>query len=338
MRKGWWADLHLAKWIAEDPDRALAWAIARLSGENFDDEPTVSNSQILNPIGGKGVSAPKTESRSPGSVPNQLLDPFAEWMKIRGMWTAMLAYRSGDDFKFYVIEPRNIRVSELERVRNALRQLNLWGGVRLDIEATLRCTEVLIRHSEGFVSDAGQLTENETTLALDILGKSPADIIAGLRLAYFMSLGTASALMNESLLPLPAWFKIKNRDDGEDYLELIREAIGSDPGRGTKRSYGCLASLDESKSDDGAILQRFPAWLLTGQLDELLEFHSSFAVHLMQRFGTKDFGRPFSTIYLDRLLAKGFAMKNVVENAGFLSLARARLAQCHRVRVFDPAT
>lgn len=323
MRKGWWADLELAKWVVEDHDRARAWAERRLSGNSFPGEPRITNSQILNPIGGKGVSAPKTKSRSAASVPKELMDPFAEWMKMRGMWTAMLAYRNGDDFKFYVIEPRDIRLSALKPVRDRLRRRNLWRGIRLDIEATLRCAEVLIRRSERFRVEADDAEDDDGLRWDEILGRSPAEVISGLRLAYFMSLGTAAALMNDSLLPLPGWFKINSRDDADDYLRLINEAIGTDSDRGDKRSYGCLASLDERKSDDGAILQQFRTWLLSGHYEELLEFHGRFAEHLMQRFGANDFARPFSTIYLDTLLIKGFDMKDIVTNSGFLSVARA---------------
>ena len=339
MRKGWRADLDLAKWLTEDRDRAHAWARERLSGSSFADAPRVTNSQILNPIGGKGVSAPKTQARSAGSVPKELVDPFSEWMKMRGMWTAMLAYRNGDDFKFYVIEPRDIRASALKPVRDKLRRRNLWGGVRLDIEATLRCAEVLIRHSEPFYVATDHEDDEDFLRPDEIYGKSPHDIISGLRLAYFMSLGTAAALMNESLLPLPDWFKINSRDDAADYFRLITEAIGVDTGRGDKRSYGCLASLDEKKSDDGAILQQFRTWLLTGRHEELLEFHAHFAEHVMQRFGASEFARPFSTTYLDTLFTKGFNMEDIVTNSGFLSVARAVrnatvYAACGRTR-FD---
>ena len=323
MRKGWWADLELAKWLAEDQDRARAWAEKRLSGDSFVGAPRVTNSQILNPIAGKGVSAPKTKVRSAGSVPKELVDPFSEWMKMRGMWTAMLAYRNDDDFKFYVIEPSDIRISALKRVRDELRRRNIWGGVRLDIEATLRCAEVLIRHSERFHVEDDDAEDDNSLWWEDISGKSPAEVISGLRLAYFMSLGTAAALMNDSLMPLPGWFKINDRDDADAYLRLIDEAIGSDSGRADKRSYGCLASLNEKKSDDGAILQQFRTWLLTGHYDELLEFHSRFAEHLMQRFGSNDFARPFSTVYLDTLFIRGFNMKDIVSSRGFLSVARA---------------
>lgn len=193
MRKGWRGDTDLAEWIAHNPDRSLHWVRARLAGIAFKDEPRISNSQVLNPISGKGVHVPKTEARAPSSLPAKLLDPFAEWMKIRGLWKAALAFRVDDDFKFFVLEPADLRIGALEGVLDELRRRNLWGGIRLDIEATLRCVEVLIRRSEAYRAEGKKATEDSLLSLKEILGKRPSELIAGLRLAYFKSLGTASS-------------------------------------------------------------------------------------------------------------------------------------------------
>src|SRR5690606_1017727 len=111
------------------------------------------------------------------------------------------------------------------------------------------------------------------------------------RLAFFKSLGTSAALMNEALLPMPQWFDLRDRSDCEAYLSVTRETIGPRPGHGVGRERGCLSTLTEQHSDDGAILQQLREWLLTGSLAELLEFHNRFAVHLMQRFGAGEFAR-----------------------------------------------
>lgn len=319
MRKGWNADRDFAKWVKSHPAQFMRWVQFSLGAvaEAPNESPTFTNSQVLNPIAGKGVSAPKAALRSPGSVPGELVDPFKEWMKLRGLWRAMLPYRVDDDFKFFVLEPADIAVDGIALIKEKLAGLNLWGDVRLDIEATLRCAELLIGHSE-----VGQSAESSFVF---LRHRTPRSVIAGLRLAYFKSLGTAAALMNDAFLPLPDWFQIENRDDANDYLDIIEETIGS--AHVHPRTWGCLGSLDDRNSDDGRILQQYRQWLLTENLSELLEFHSQFAVHLMTRLGSKMRARPFSTAILDKLFTKtfdrGYYVKEIIEDPGFRSVARA---------------
>ena len=319
MRKGWNGDRELATWIVRNPESLMQWVAWGLgiSPRPPRGIPKVTNSQLLNPIAGKGVHAPKTELRSAGSIPPQLVDPFAEWMKIRGLWNGMLLYRHGNDFKCFALEPANITVGGIKLARDKLQDLNLWGGVRLDIEASLRCTEVLILHSDVVQQGTGSL------IALRSL--TPRAVIAGLRQAYFKSLGTAAALMNDAAMPLPEWFRIDTREDARDYLDIIEEAIGT--GQVPRRTPGCLGSLDETRSDDGRILQQFRQWLLTGDLQELLDFHHCFALHLIQRMAGRLWCRPFAVLNLDKLLTKAFSgrsdVKKIIQDEGFKSIARA---------------
>ena len=311
MRKGWNGDRDIAKWVETCPEQAVNWALFRLGlGANpVGSTPEVSNTQILNPISGKGVHAGKTEIRSAGSIPNQLVDSFSEWMKLRGLWAAMLLYRSDDDFKFFVIEPGDIAVDEIEGVRAELQRLNLWGGVRLDIYAILQSTRLLIQRSDAL---------QDGPRAIKLLGRKPRAVIAGLRQAYFKSLGTAAALMNDCFLPLPDWFSVDNSDDGRAYISIIDEVSAKG---------GCLNSLQEKNSDDGHVLQLYREWLLSGELADLLEFHYRFALHLMQRLSRKEWARPFGTENLSRLLTGAYEeelhMTEIIEDAGFQSVARA---------------
>jgi hypothetical protein len=310
MRKGWNADRDLAKWIVANPTSTAEWIrfMLGVADKKPGDLPAISNTQILNPISGKGVNSSKTEVRSAGSIPAHLVDPFAEWMKLRGSWDAMLLYRSGEDFKFFVIEPGDISYADLRAIRAEMNSLNLWGGVRLDINATLQCLKILIVDSDAMQSG---------TDLIALLGSTPRQIVRGLRQAFFKSLGTAAALMNDAFLPLPDWFTVQNTDDAEAYLQIINEVV--DKG-------GCLNSLQESNSDDGRVLQLFREWLLTGELDDLLEFHHMFAPHLMRRFASGEWARPFGTENLSKLLTRAFKEKQVteiIEDRGFQSVARA---------------
>lgn len=308
MRKNWEGDRQLYRWLTEDAPRALSWTKHKLGLDGSPtDDPKWSNTQFLNPTTGKGVHSPKTTARAPNAINPALTDPFEDWLKFRASFIAMLAYRNGDDFKLFVLEPALATSAMLAEIATDLRTLNLWGGVRLDIHAVLRCTEELILHSDLVGGGSAHLR-----------GRTPRDLISGLRQAYFKSLGTAAALMNEALLPLPDWFNIRNRDDAEKMLAIIEEFIGQ-PGKA-----GCLAILQENHSDEGATLQQFRDWLATGSLHDFLSFHAEFAVHLMHKRDQQEWTRPFSTENLTFLLSKEkYSMNEIVTNPGFLSIARA---------------
>jgi hypothetical protein len=320
MRMTWNRDRQLYRWIIEDPLRALAWAKFRFKlGSEAVADPKWSNTQFLNPITGKGVHSAKTKAKAANAIDSELVDPFEDWLKLRGCFKAMLAYRQGDDFKLFVIEPADIVHTAVERIVSAVRDLNLWGGVKLDILAVLHATEKLIIYSDV---KAEGVVESETPIP--VRGKSPRNVIAGLRQAYFKSLGTAAALMNNALLPFPNWFEILTEQDADRMLELINEFIGP--------KKGCLNSLDEKHSDDGAILQQFRSWLNTGELFDFLQFTAAFAVHLMQRKIRQEWARPLSIESLTFLFSRGYNMTEIVENEGFLNIARAiRNATIHSI-------
>jgi len=314
MRKGWDGDRELAKWLNDDPGRAIDWVRAQLTGAPAPSvTPEISNSQIFNPIGGKGLHKPKSAISTPNSLPDMLIRPFAEWMKFRGLWAGMLLHRSGDDFKFFVIEPADISLAELRQIHRRLQEINPWGVIRLDIWAIFECLRILINQSEAMQSDG-----------ISIFGRRPRAVIQGLRLAYFKSLGAAAAIMNEALFPLPDWFQIHSTEDAVAYLQIIEDTIGDAQ---TGKFSGCLGSLTEDHSDEGRILQQYRSWLLSGQLADLLQFHSQFAVFTMHQRGVKKFVREFQTTTLDLLFGRAFpqetALQEIIHNEGFLSVARA---------------
>ncbi|MFH1777542.1 MAG: hypothetical protein ABH952_08310 [Candidatus Omnitrophota bacterium] len=308
MRKGWRADKDIYNWVIQNRDEALNWVKNELNKNSPKPPVEVSNSQFFNPISGKGVHFAKTISRSPGAISGELVNSFAEWMKYRGAFIAMLPYRSGDDFKLFVIEPADIETGALKTIRQELSKLNLWGGIKLDIEASLRLAEQLIMHSDVMGKNIG------------LRRKRPNAVIKGLRQAFFKSMGTAAALMNDAFLPLPSWFPIETKDDANAFLEIIKEHIGYYEG-GQKKT-GCLGHLDETHSGDILILQQYRKWLTTGELSDLLEFSARFAVYIMEKRGKKEWGKEFSTKNLTALFERGYNMKEIVENTGFLSIAR----------------
>ncbi|MDG6027380.1 MAG: hypothetical protein E3K40_11855 [Candidatus Brocadia sp.] len=315
MRKGWSSDKDVYQWVIQNPEKTLKWVQSELNPLGKIEQvehPGVSNSQFFNPASGKGVHAAKTTYKSPGAINSDIVDPFAEWMKFRGASAAMLPYRNGDDFKLFVIEPAEIGPMALSMLREKLLDLRLWGGIRLDIEAALRLAEELIMHSD--------VVQEADEWEIILLGRKPAEIIRGLRQAYFKSMGTAAALMNDAFLPLPSWFRIDSSEDANAFLGIIREHIGYY--ENGQRKQGSLGSLDETHSGDVPILQQYRKWITTSDKWDLLDFLAKFAVHIMERRVKDEWAKEFSTANLTILFERGYDMKEIVENPGFLSVAR----------------
>ena len=307
MRKGWKSDRVLYQWLQADRARALSWARKKLlNSDSAVVDPLWSNSQVLNPITGKGIHNAKSQFLAPNAFNAVLLDPFEEWLKLRALWVATLAYRDDGDYKFMTVMPGDIRIADLNKIVDDLRRLNLWGGVKLDIQAVLRCAELLIQHSDVLGG------------SIELRGRRPNQIIHGIRQAHFKSLGTASALMNEALLGLPGWFNIKTPADAELFISMVDGFIGSISAPG-----GCLGALDARKSDEGTSLQVFRNWLNTGERDEFLEFSARFAVHVLAKKAAGDWVLPMTVGLLDNLFDRGYGMNDVVNNEGFRSVARA---------------
>ncbi|MEW6541542.1 MAG: hypothetical protein AB1402_08020 [Bacillota bacterium] len=312
MRKGWSSDKQLFRWIKANPEPVNTWAANRLGGDEAIETPQslpdISNSQVFNPISGKGVHRPKPDSTTAGSISSEAIDPFAEWMKFRGAYKSMLPYRSGGNFKVFVLEPSDIVVSHLVGVFKALRELNLWGGIQLDIEAALRLTEILIHHSDVMGNQ------------IPLRNRRPRDVVRGLHQAYFQSLGTAAALMNYSFAALPSWFEIRNRDDANAFIGIIHEHIGDKRRDGVT---GCLRSLNEDHSGDVPVLQQYRKWLTTGEAVDFLDFCYGFALHQMERLGRDEWVKAMSTDNLNIIFGRGYQMQDIIENQGFQSVARA---------------
>lgn len=312
MRKGWASDKQLYLWLKNNPEKTRKWVAGKLTGSapsTIKGMPKISNSQVFNPISGKGVHRPKPDSTSPASISGEVIDPFAEWMKFRGAFQVMLPFGGGVNYKVLVAEPADISLDGLVSLADMMRKQNLWGiGIRLDIEALLRLTELLIMHS-------------------DVMGKSiilrqrrPSEILRGLHQAYFQKMGPAHALMNYSFTSLPSWFAINNRDDANAYLEIIQDFIGIKEVDGVT---GCLRSLSEDRSGDIPVLQQFRKWLMTGELKDLLEFCYRFALHQVERLGRKEWVKALSTDTLSVLFERGYNMKEIINSEGFQSVARA---------------
>lgn len=267
-------------------------------------QKVVSPLQLFNPVSGKGVNRPKPDSTSPGSLTAKLVDWFEEWMKYRAMHHSMVSYNCGNDgkdTKAMVIAPGEIGASLVKKLRDELLGQRIWGStsVWVEIQAAIELTRQLINHSQELHYEDGMSFE----------GARPNNIIKGFYSAYFKNLGTASAVMNLSFIGLPGWLPINNYQDANDWLEILAE------------HEKCIKSLNENKSSDVPLLQKYRDYISTGDIKEFLDFLALYAVHLMQRKAQNKWAQPFTTTNLRRLFMN--ETKEIIETPGFQNIATA---------------
>lgn len=311
MRKGWKSDKEFYEYFINNREKITRLAVNNLKNladscsENCCSEEmnkVVSGSQVLLPIGGKGVNRPKPDSTGKSGHPSDFIDWFSEWMKYRGMYKFLLPYRNGDDFKFFVIIPKDISYNALISITRELFAMNLWGGTKLDIQATLSLAKILIKHSEEYDREKG---------AFRMLKRLPNQVIEGLSQAYFKSMGTAASLMNYSFIGLPGWFAIENNETAHFFIEIIEE------------HEKCISSLQENISSDIPLLQEYRNFLSSGDHRYLLDFLSLYGTYIMQCRERNKWAMQFTVQNLRRIFMVNKDYSEIISNEGFLNLASA---------------
>lgn len=311
MRKGWKSDKEFHEYFVNNREKISKLAMINLrhlsdpcfekcSSDDLD--KIVSGSQVLLPIGGKGVNRSKPDSTGKSGLPSDFIDWFSEWMKYRGMFKFLLPYRNGDDFKFLVIVPKDISYNSVVSIHNDLFKMNLWGGIKLDIQATLSLAKILVNHSEEYDKEKG---------SFKMLNRRPNQVIEGLYQAYFKSMGTAASLMNYSFIGLPGWFTIDDNKTAHEFMDILDE-------------HGkCIGALQEEISSDIPLLQDYRNFLSSGDYKHFLEFLSLFGTYVMQRREKNKWVMQFTVQNLRRIFMVDKDYSEIISDEGFLNLASA---------------
>ncbi len=270
----------------------------------------ISTVQAFNPSAGKGINRLKADGTSLAGLPQHHSDGFfAEWMKFiginRGGFAALFG-KKGEHVKIYVISPRRIDAGTVPVIRDRfLAKPGGLGPVVRDIISALGIAETLVDYSleePGFFNT--------------LLNKRPRDLVAGLHVAFFRSLGQAKGLANLSFMGLPGWFPIFNKKDANDWLSIVKE----------HRRH--LTPLDENRGDELSLLEQYRLFLSSDDIYAFLNFLGSWAAHLIRTGQEKDIrkrARPFHQNNLRRLVV-GMDKKLseiVEESTGFKNIAAA---------------
>lgn len=289
-----------------------ALATGAPTGLPFAPGQQVSAVQALNPIVGKGVSGAKPKGTGLAGLPGYFVDGFEEWLRYVGLDRAATSIALDDDIKIFVMAPRYLDARSLETVCSLFSSLEgAYSPAKSDVMGAIRLAREMVRSSE-FLQPAG-------ARVVRFQNRRPNQIIAGLHVAYFKSLGQARALTNISFIGLPGWFPVE-RETADIWLRVLEEHERT------------LQPLREDRTEEAALLVRYRDFLTAGPelVPALLEFLGGHAVHVMRSRVRGQYAPPFTLPVLSEFLRRLFVNQDqskdlapILESEGFKNVARA---------------
>jgi hypothetical protein len=290
-----WADVVAAldAWAPEGAGRRR-----RVSARPWTE--LVSALSMFNPECMKGTNRLKPDGVRLENQKSTLLD---EWLKYVGFYSFATAQVGKDFTRIVVVCPQDVDLSSAQQIleRFRARPLALFP-IKGEIFAVLQYTQTLLEHFEA-VAAAGSIWEG-------LLGRRPRDVVAGLQVAFFESMGKSSAVTRLSFLSLPGWFPVSSRQDAEAFLSILEE------------HKGCVATLDERHSDEVGLLHRYREFLSSEDLWLLLDFLVDFGSHVLRKMDRRP--RQFTIPNVERqVLGMKADLEPVVTHDGFRNVARA---------------
>lgn len=267
--------------------------------------------QLVNPAQGKGVNSPKAGWREPNNLKGFWL---LEWLKVVGLFyggiTRIVANpsdpRDAKDRKTYVLVPVHLAWHTHVDVMADFRQ-GMPGTdtpIKLDILVTLRYTIAFLRHYEGARAD---------DMASERWGERPSDLVSGMQMAFYKSLGQSPAVMNIATLNLPRW--VAPRDPVS--LAQMESALNE--------HLLIIQSLDETRGEQLNLLASYRDFLSGNDLDPFFEFTTAYSGFIMSQYERRKYVRPFTTTTLEVLFMNTdtLGLSRIVQDEGFRNIARA---------------
>ncbi len=259
--------------------------------------------QIFNPSQGRGLNEPKASRLEMGNIKSFWL---LEYLKAVGMYHCAVPRRvqGTDDRKTYALAPVNMRLGTNDAVLAAFQEA-LWNdtAVKMDILAALRYTTCFLDYCQA---------AKEADLMAELLGQGPEDFVAGMYVAYYKSLGQASAVMNLSFIELPRWMRVESPNDVTLYKEVIEE------------HENIIRNIDDERGGYDLLVYYWD-FLSGGKWDAFFDFTAAYGPFLMGELDQEHYWvKPFSTKNLEVLIMKSNEpLAPILESPGFRNIAEA---------------
>lgn len=274
--------------------------------------------QLFNPVAAKGYARLKPDSTNRNdSTKDQWTDPFVEWLRYRGYFRIACPYflgSKGEHIRVYTPVPARVTLAVLKSAAVDLRRAGLRGGApKADALAVIHLARFLVGGSEE--GQAAKAAGAEDLLGFSLADQTPADVIGGVAITHYQSLGNARAVAQIANLAVPGWFEIRSAADAAEWLEILDE------------HRRVVRGLDDSHSDEIGLLvgyRRFLERRGPTALDALLDFMGTYGPFLVRAWDAKRRVRAFRTTHFRRLvksMSSEFAA--IVADPGFEAVAQA---------------
>ena len=272
-----------------------------------------SSVQLFSPNAAKGYSRLKPDSTERNDkTKEQWTDPFVEWLRYRGYFAVACPFFDGpkaENVRLLCPIPADISVGALKEVCGALRQAGVFGGPpKVDSLATLKLAELLITRSQEYASA-------NPIAGLFLLRKRPSEVISGISVTQYQSLGSAKAVSSIATLALPGWLVINSRDDALAFLSILEE------------HQRVVRSLEDKHSDEIGLLIHYRRFLeLRGEdsIRTLIDFMAAYGALIIRARGQGRKVTQFSTQNFGRLVMQNAQrLADVLNDTGFQAVAAA---------------
>ncbi|MCL5995412.1 MAG: hypothetical protein M1546_05070 [Chloroflexi bacterium] len=262
-------------------------------------------SQLLNPAQGKGVNNTKAEWRDPNNIKGFWL---LEWLKLVGLRYGGITrlVRNSKDRKTYALVPVRLdwgrHVDVMAKFQRAM--VGSASAVQLDILAALRYTQALLEHYEAARGE---------DLEAELFGHSAADLVGGMQMAFYKSLGNAIATMNIASINLPRWVKPHDHDELSQLHAALDEHLA------------IVRNLDETRGDQFELLSRYRDFLSANDLKPFFDFTTAYSGFIISQRESGKYVRQFSTTTLEVLFMNSNerVLSRIVQSEGFRNIAYA---------------
>jgi hypothetical protein len=294
--------------VGDDPAnwRKELWAAltALAAGGSPDGGFDCSLVQLFSPQAAKGYARLKPDKTDRNDkTKDSWAEPFLEWLRYRGYFRIAVPFFLGqkrEHVRLLCPEPQNISIRMLENVVAALRKRSIFGtAVKIDCLGTLALAELLIEYSPEF--NAGFV--------------EPGDLVSGVMVVQFQSMGQAKAVTKMERLALPGWFKLNNTADADLWRETLNEHSS------------VLRRLNDKNSDELGILQLYRGYLQRrGQQAtlNLLAFMEAYGIFVLRERGQNHWWyKQFLANRLEAILSEDLSYREILNNPGFRAIAWA---------------
>lgn len=247
----------------------------------WDKPKNVKALQLLNPTQGKGINSQKAIWADPNNVSAFWL---LEWLKVIGLFQAGITrlVSGTKDRKTYLLMPHYLAWDRHLAVMKDFRKtlVGSASAIKLDVLAALRYTQAVLQYYEQARSETDRIDWFDEP-------QKPVDLVNGLQMAYYKSLGQSPAVMNIATINLPRWVAARSRND----LAKLSAALGE--------HLSIIRNLDEKRGDQFNMLNRYRDFLSANDLSPFFEFTTAYSSFIMSQRERRKPVRQFTTTTLE---------------------------------------